>query len=168
MKGPQMTRSQQGMIEGMRSGIQADQQARDQHLKRKYGMTSQGGGMGSALGDQMQKEKDNWNSPESYLQRNPGAVNPGSTNPTGDLYKTASENSRRFGENFARAGMQDQVRDQAMAQEIADPYMREQDKRNIDRMNAASKYSDQAQKKAGTGVTVNYRQPGSGSRIKGM
>lgn len=121
--------------------------------------------MGSALGDQMQKEKDNWNSAESFLQRNPGAVNPGSTNPTGDLYKTASENSRKWGENFARAGMEDQVKDQAMAQEIADPYMRQQDKRNIDRMNEASSYAERSRKKLGQDATVNYRQPGSASRI---
>ena len=157
------------MAMGHRNAFQGARKQAEMEAGRKYGVKP--GSMG-VNAQAAQKEMDNAHSAESVLQRanNAGTplVSPGSTDPTGDLYKRASENTMRLQQQFNDQGMADQVRDQFEMQKMADPYQREQDKRNIDRMNAASKYSEQAQKKAGTGVTVNYRQPGSGSRIKGM
>jgi hypothetical protein len=159
------TTGQQQMFMQTRQGFQQAEQNMERDLTRKYGRSNPGVG-GSAVQDQIRKGRDNYHSAESFLQRNPGAVRPGSTNPTGDLRESAMQNAMDSQQRFKDQGMADNIRDQARMQRMADPYMREQDKRNIDRMNAASQYAQKSQQKYGTGAMVNYRQPGTASRIK--
>jgi hypothetical protein len=162
------TTGQQRMLMQNRQGFQNAEQAMDRDLTRRYGKSSPGVG-GSAVQDQIRKDRDNYHSAGAFMQRESNAgrqTSPtGSTDPTGDLYSRAAQNTADLQQKFQDTGMSDMVRDQFEMQKMADPYQREQDKRDIDRSSDSAAYRKQKRKQTGTGAKWSTNYSGTADRM---
>jgi hypothetical protein len=128
MKDP-YTKGQARMLMQNRKGFQDAQKQAEQRAGKKYGVKP--GSMG-VNAQAAQKELENPHSAEGFLrqQNNAGVSNSqmgipqNSTDPTGDLYKMAAQNTANLQQQFHDQAMADNVRDQLKAQEYADAYTR--------------------------------------------